>query len=473
MTFTSFLYLPIIVIILAFFYVVPRNGKVILLLLTSYLFYFQLQQTVVVLLFSQTIISYFAAIKIASSDGKRRSRYLVFSVLVNIFILVLFKYTNFFLGNLFGVLNLLNITNSQIMVDLILPIGISFYTFQIISYLLDVYWEQVEPEINFMKFALYISFFPTVMAGPIERFTNLKDQYDFRSPFDKYLFQKGVGLIILGFMYKLVVADRLGIFVSTIFNNYQYHGGLTLSLASFFYSIQVYADFAGYSMIAIGTANLFGLKIIENFNLPYFSQSISEFWNRWHISLSSWLRDYIFIPLGYTRFGTELLGKYSTNFNIMVTFLISGIWHGANWTFVIWGLLHGFFINMELFINSLYNNRSKKLNRSNISLTALKIIGTFGILTSLWIIFRSENLSQVLGIYRKILFEPGELFISSIDLLLNCIFVVSLLFIIELGRYTKVKIMNYKLKLVFYYFLIFAIVLFGVFDKSQFIYFKF
>lgn len=473
MTFTSFLYLPILAIILALFYVIPKKGKILLLLLTSYLFYFQLQQTVLLLLFSQTIIAYYAAIKIASTEGKRKSKYLNFAILANIFILALFKYTNFLLENLFGIFNGLDSTNSQITVDIILPIGISFYTFQIISYLLDVYWEQVEPEINFMRFALFISFFPTIMAGPIERFINIKGQYDFQNPFDKRLFQRGIGLIILGLMYKMVVADRLGMFVDTIFNNYRYHGGLTLSLASFFYSIQVYADFAGYSMIAIGSANLFGLKIIENFNLPYFSQSISEFWNRWHISLSSWLRDYIFIPLGYTRFGTKLLGKYRTNVNIMVTFLISGIWHGANWTFVIWGLLHGLFINIELFFGSLFRKNKTKLRRPSIALTSVKIFGTFCVLTSLWILFRSESLTQAVVIYREILFEPGELFNPSTDILLHCFYGVLILFVIELGRYSKVKIVNYKFRLLIYFLLIFCIILFGVLDKSQFIYFQF
>ena len=382
------------------------------ILIASYVFYGWWDPRFLVLIFLSTIVDFYIGIGLhKSSEYHIRKALLVTSLIVNIGILFVFKYYGFFVQNF---IDAFTFFGSQLQLDslsIILPVGISFYTFQTLSYSIDVYRRKLEPTQGFVSFAAFVSFFPQLVAGPIERATNLLPQFYKKRVFNYAQSVDGLRQILWGLFKKIVIADNCAEYVNVVFGNYQSYEASSLIVAAFFFSIQIYCDFSGYSDIAIGTAKLFGFKLMRNFAYPYFSRDISEFWRRWHISLSTWFRDYLYIPLGGSRGGVNVKVR-----NTLIIFLVSGFWHGANWTFIVWG-----FLNALYFLPLLLANR----NRVNLGIVAentsfpnlkemLSMMLTFSLTTLAWIYFRSESVVDanqfIAGIFDKgVLTAPRSL----------------------------------------------------------------
>jgi D-alanyl-lipoteichoic acid acyltransferase DltB (MBOAT superfamily) len=348
--------------------------------------------------------------------------------------------------------------------DILLPVGISFYTFQAVGYTIDVYRGDLKAERHLGIYALFVSFFPQLVAGPIERAKNLLPQFKQSFNIDYERISSGLKIMLWGFFMKLVVADRLSVYVDAVYNNVPQHNGTSLLLATFLFAIQIYCDFAGYSNIAIGAAKIMGYSLMENFRRPYFSRSISEFWKRWHISLSTWFKDYLYIPLGGNRVSSS-----RHLFNLFVTFLISGIWHGANWTFVVWGALHGVFL-----IVGVLKNRILKLQKNN---QFIDIIITLTLVLFAWIFFRANTISDAFIIIEKIFTQKGSLFIDQTTLAYAFIG-ITILIIKEIKDeygiwFSFSTSPNIFVRYLYYLAILTIILLFGVFDGGQFIYFQF
>lgn len=309
----------------------------IFLLAASYFFYMNWEPVYALLLLSSTAITFFAAIGIDRvTERKKKKAFLVCSLVANLTILFFFKYYAFVAENITSLLNTVGLAVEFPHFHLLLPVGISFYIFQALGYSIDVYKGKVAVERNFFTYALFVSFFPQLVAGPIERSTNLLPQFHEKKVFSYENIMSGVRLMLWGYFLKLALADRCGLYVDPVFNNVPYHNGSSFFIASLLFAFQIYGDFAGYSLTAIGAAKAMGFNLMENFRRPYLSMSVSEFWHRWHISLSSWFRDYVYIPLGGNK-----KGRVRSYINVLATFILSGAWHGANWTFIVWGTLHG------------------------------------------------------------------------------------------------------------------------------------
>ena len=311
----------------------------ILIVIASYVFYGWWDWRFLSLIIFSSIVDFLVGIGLSRTDDQRkRLFYLLTSILVNLGFLGFFKYYNFFLESFVGAFSFFGKGINPQGLNIILPVGISFYTFQTLSYTIDVYKRKFRPTTDFGSFFAFVSFFPQLVAGPIERAKNLLPQFYKKRNFDLSKATDGMRQILWGYFMKVVVADRLALYVDVVYNNVEMHNSITLLLATVLFSFQIYCDFAGYSNIAIGTAKIFGFQLMDNFKRPYFATSITDFWRRWHISLSTWFRDYVYIPLGGNR-----VSKFRHYSNLFITFVISGLWHGANWTFIIWGALHGFY----------------------------------------------------------------------------------------------------------------------------------
>lgn len=339
MLFNSWKFLLFFPVVTLIYFTLPYRRRYIWLLLASCFFYMCWNPGYITLIGASVVITYWAGFLMGGEENKaRKKRWLILSLLLNLGILAFFKYFDFFfrganlLGRVFG----LAVHKPDF--DFLLPVGISFYTFQALSYTIDVYRGDIEAEKNFLKYALFVSFFPQLVAGPIERSGHLLEQLDRNYDFDWTHFRDGLLLMLWGYFEKMVIADRISILVDKVYNSYTSFTGFEIMAATILFAFQVYCDFSGYSDIAIGSARILGIDLMQNFRQPYFSQSISEFWRRWHISLSTWFRDYLYIPLGGNRKGTAC--KYR---NIMIVFLVSGLWHGASWNYVLWGGIHGFY----------------------------------------------------------------------------------------------------------------------------------
>lgn len=353
MLFNSIHFLCFFPVVILMYFLIPHRFRYLFLLASSYYFYMCWNYKYALLMALSTVITYLSGLIIGSVYGKkellspRRWRFfrkatVFISFFLNLSILFFFKYFNFVSGSITRLFLAMGIVLQQPKVDVILPVGISFYTFQALSYTMDVYRGEIAPERNLLKYALFVSFFPQLVAGPIERSKNLLHQISEVHQFQWSRVKSGLLLMCFGYFQKVVVADRLAILVNQVYNHYQVYEGLEIALATVFFAFQIYCDFASYSNIAIGAARVMGFRLMENFNTPYFSTSVTEFWHRWHISLSTWFRDYLYIPLGGNRKGT--LRKY---INLMVVFLVSGLWHGASWHFVAWGGLNGLYQVVE------------------------------------------------------------------------------------------------------------------------------
>ena len=379
-----------------YWFVFNKNLKYqnFLILISSYFFYGWWDYRFLLLIFLSTIVDYFIGLKIPVQSSKKNQKILLWcSVLFNLGVLGFFKYYNFFIGSWITLFSSIGYDiNSVWTLNIILPVGISFYTFQTMSYTIDIFRKQLEPTKDFISFASFVSFFPQLVAGPIERATNLIPQILNKREFKYEQGFQGLGLIVWGLFKKVIVADSLAPIVNDVFINYESYGGEVLLLGAIYFSFQIYCDFSGYSDIAIGLSSLLGISLMTNFDFPYFSRNIGEFWRKWHISLSSWFKDYLYIPLGGSKGN-----RYSSLRNIFIVFLVSGFWHGANWTFIVWGLYHSL-----LFIPSFFLKTNRKYNNSIIAKNSIfpsfkeiiQIIFTFILVTFGWIFFRSETLAD-------------------------------------------------------------------------------
>ena len=374
-----------------------QNG---LLVLASYIFYGWWDYRFLSLIILSTLVDYLLGLKLAKAEKKKERKWLLAcSLIVNLGLLGFFKYYNFFLDNFIASFSLFGATISASSLNIILPVGISFYTFQTLSYTIDIYRGKISPTRDLVAFAAFVSFFPQLVAGPIERATNLLPQFFTHRTFDSGKAVDGLRQILWGLFKKIVIADNCAYFVNLIFGSSSEETGSTLFLGAFLFAFQIYADFSGYSDIALGTSRLFGFNLMRNFAFPYFSRDIAEFWRRWHISLSTWFRDYLYIPLGGSRGG--LLNKIR---NVFAIFIVSGFWHGANWTFIIWGLLNAlYFLPVFLLQRNRQNMEIVAMDRLFPRISEIaQIIVTFFLTTLAWIFFRAESVTQAFEIVSEI-----------------------------------------------------------------------
>lgn len=399
----------------------------------------------------------------------KKRYYLLLSIILNFGMLFIYKYFDFLNSSIHVLMDRLSVRWPVPNLDLLLPVGISFFTFQAVGYTIDVYRGQVKAEKHFGYYALFISFFPQLVAGPIERSKHLLPQFREVHFFDFNNLEAGIKQMIWGFFMKLVVADRLAMYVQPVYGNLELHNGTTILLATIFFAFQIYCDFAGYSNIAIGTARIMGFDLMNNFKRPYFATNITEFWHRWHISLSTWFRDYVYIPLGGNRFGHT-----RTKFNLFVTFMVSGIWHGANWTFLVWGGLHGVLQVIEKSFGKIKESKSTVLNLSSV----LKVFLTFSFVTVTWIFFRASGIDQAFIAINRILTTSGIPFKDANTFIYGGTGLL-ILFTREFfnefypGKFLILESKQPVVSGIAYSFLVLVILLIGILDQSQFIYFQF
>ncbi|HMC87645.1 MAG TPA: MBOAT family O-acyltransferase [Chitinophagaceae bacterium] len=471
MLFNSFPFLLFFLGVTVAYYAIGHKWRWLLLLVASCYFYAFLIPGYLLVLFLIIGIDFAAGILIESNKGRARRFYLGLSIISNLGVLFLFKYHNFFVENL----NLISgaVSSSPILFfnwKWALPIGLSFHTFQAMSYTIEVYRGNQKAERHIGIYALYVMFYPQLVAGPIERPQKLIPQLNEKHQVNYDGIIAGLKFMLWGFFMKVVVADRLGIYVDYVFRDVGSHSRLALITSTFFYSFQIYCDFAGYSLIALGSAKVMGFRLSDNFRRPYFAVSFRDFWQRWNITLSQWFRDYLYYPLGGSR---VVVSKYI--FNIGVVFILSGLWHGANWTFIIWGLLHGLFI----LLGHLRRSRFPKL----IFNPFFEIISTFLLVSFAWIFFRSQNIREAL-IFIKRIFDPKTVQIIGGEFDERSLLVYSFVGICTVitadiiaeyfpGKFSLVHNRRSWIRMTSCIGLIIVIILFGVFDGSQFIYFQF
>ncbi len=403
MLFNSFeflLFLPIVFILYWFVFNKSLKWQNALILVASYFFYGWWSWKFMGLLMLSTLLDYLYGFWVASPNRKKAKFFLYLSIINNLGILGVFKYYNFFALQFQKGFELLGLHTHPVLLNVALPIGISFYTFHGMSYVFDIYWGNQKPVKSFVDYAVFVSFFPLLVAGPIERASHLLPQVQKRRDFNYTQAVEGCRLILWGMFKKVVIADSLAGTVDAIFNNYQHENGVTLIIGAIAFSFQIYGDFSGYSDIALGTAKLFGFELLSNFKFPYFSRDVAEFWRRWHISLSSWFRDYLYIPLGGSK-----NGKYKAIRNTFIIFLVSGFWHGASWNFIAWGFIHacGFLPLLLLNRNRKHVTDVVAQNRKLPNLKELwQMISTFAFVTFTWIFFRAKDMGEALNYIERI-----------------------------------------------------------------------
>ena len=472
---------------MATYFAIPHRLRWILLLGASYYFYISWKPAYVILIIITTLITYYAGIRMGKIGTKpKRKTILFFSLFFNLGFLFVFKYYNFFSDSLRVIFQQYNLFYGSPALDVLLPIGISFYTFKNLSYVIDVYRGDKSPEKHLGYLALYVVFFPQLLAGPIERATRFLPQLYGRFDFDYSRVTNGLKLMLWGLFQKMVIADNLALLVDSVYNNPTHHSGVGLVLGTFFFAFQIYCDFAGYSDMAIGAAQVMGFTTMDNFNRPYFSKSIPEFWRRWHISLSTWFRDYLYIPIGGNRVTVP-----RWYFNLFIVLLICGLWHGANWTFVVWGGLHGIYLVFSAFTQKMREKIRKAIGLDRVPRLHhdLKIVVTFFLVCFAWIFFRANNISDAIYIISH-LFTGWEDIFHADDLMKNLLWgslkfewiialaSVGVLILVErgTGHGSIAEMISAKpiwIRWPAYYFIFLSILLFGVFGKKQFIYFQF
>ncbi|WP_347174030.1 MBOAT family O-acyltransferase [Polaribacter uvawellassae] len=478
MLFNSFdflFFLPTIFVLYWFVFKKIQNQN-ILLLIASYVFYGWWDWRFLILILVSTVVDYFIGLLLQKVENcKRRKHLLWISLVFNLGLLGFFKYFNFFIDNWVEAWSSVGVEMHKSSLNIILPVGISFYTFQTLSYSIDIYRNKLKPTKNFIAFASFVSFFPQLVAGPIERATNLLPQFYKKRTFNYELAVSGIKLILWGLFKKIVIADNCAIYVNEIFGTYEDQSSLTLILGAVYFAFQIYGDFSGYSDIAIGTARLFGFKLMRNFNYPYFSRDIAEFWRRWHISLSTWFRDYVYIPLGGSRGSKSMQIR-----NVFVIFLVSGFWHGANWTFVVWGGLNAlFFLPLLLAKKNRNHVGDSAENRVFPSVKEFFQIGiTFCLTTFAWIFFRANSVTEAID-YLGNMFNTRNIF--SIDYLggierysFEMVFLIPILILFEWIYRKKETPFEGRFKNLNEVIILLFLLVFGQFtNHSSFIYFQF
>jgi alginate O-acetyltransferase complex protein AlgI len=463
MLFNSLLFLVFFIIVTTGYYLLPGRFRWLWLLLASCYFYMYFKPAYILIILFTIVIDYIAGILIEQAKAPYKKLYLIISLVANIGVLAFYKYIDFFIQNINSLSGIFD--GPQVpLLNILLPIGLSFHTFQAMSYTIEVYRGNQIAERHFGIYALYVLFYPQMVAGPIERPQHILPQLHQTHKFVSSTFVTGIFVMLIGLFKKVVIADRLGLYVDPVFSDPHHHSGLSLLLASYFFAIQIYCDFSGYSDMAIGAALTLGIKLMQNFNRPYLSKNISEFWSRWHISLSTWFRDYVYIPLGGNR-KTEIL----TYFNILIVFIISGLWHGANWKYVVWGLIHG-----ALLISY---RMSKRFNISINGYPFLKWLLTFNLVCLAWIFFRANSITDGIYILQKI-FTGGLYKMNSADFIMPakeiyyCIALIAMVLFTEWYQKQTIDLSISK-KVTAALVLVAACYFLGIFNEAQFIYFQF
>ncbi|MBE6887277.1 MAG: MBOAT family protein [Ruminococcaceae bacterium] len=487
MLFNSLEFLIFFPVVTLGYFVIPKKLKNFWLLVTSYYFYMCWQPAYALLILFSTITTFLCSVAIDKAKLKAAKKTcLTVSICINLAILFLFKYYGFFSENVVNLFGKIGIEVNMPVFDLLLPVGISFYTFQALGYAIDVYRGDVEREKSFITYALFVSFFPQLVAGPIERSKNLLPQFKQYSKFDYARVREGLVLMAWGFFKKMVIADGVASFVTLVYNTPSNYGGLQLVIATILFAFQVYCDFGGYSDIAIGCAKVLGFKLMRNFNKPYFSTTLQGYWRRWHVSLSSWFSDYVYIPLGGSRKGTV-----RTYINLLITFLVSGLWHGANWTFVFWGLINGIYVCVSRAMRPARTRFIEKHKlQNNILYNSFSALVVFLLICFGYIFFRANTFSDAMYITTHLFSDFGSWFGSGYltaqltgitfftknGVALVCSIVFMLAAELWEGKdELSAKICRQKapIRWVFYYAIVLLVLFYGNFGKSPFVYFDF
>lgn len=475
MIFNSLAFLLFISVFVPLYFALKGRARLLLCLLGSYFFYGWWDWRFMTLILFSTILDYSIGLKITDTeDPKLRKRLLVSSVIINLGILGFFKYFNFFIDSFREMLLTVGVEASMSELNIILPVGISFYTFQSMSYTIDLYRKKIPVERDFLRFATYISFFPQLVAGPIVRAKDFLPQLQRDISFDWVRFNSGLSLVLWGFFKKIVVADSLAPFVDLCFEAPETFSSIHLMLGVIFYSFQIYCDFSGYSDIAIGLARILGFDFPENFKTPYFSKNFSEFWTRWHITLSSWLRDYLYISLGGNRHGT-----FFTYRNLMITMLLGGLWHGASWVFVFWGFLHGMYLVVQRLIEKPFRNLMTKLRVPTLLSAAVSIGVVYFFTCFAWIFFRAPNFEVASTVITRIASLEGFHVSTIISkfMALKGILLIGALLAVELTNvrihYIPLLVRKPAFRLAAFALILWMIAFFGTFGANAFIYFQF
>ncbi len=496
MLFNSFSFLIFFPFVLAVYFIIPKKVRYIWLLVASYYFYMCWNAKYALLLLASTLVTYGAGLLMDLCKERAGAKRAVMagSLIVNFGILFFYKYFDFALGSIEAVLSRAGVSFSAPQLDVLLPVGISFYIFQAVGYTMDVYRRKIDAEKNVLRYALFVSFFPQLVAGPIERSTNLLTQLrnvDKLKLWDTKRIQQGALLMLYGYFMKMIVADRVATIVDTVYDPMQYsqYQGFTVLVAALLFSIQIYCDFAGYTQIAIGAAKIMGFSLMDNFNTPYFAVNIKDFWDRWHISLTTWFKDYLYFPLGGSK-----KGKIRKYVNIFLVFLLSGLWHGAAWHYVIWGSLHGVLRIVGELTSGVRGRIYEKLHfqRDTLATKLWQITCTFSMVTVAWMFFRGQSVHQTIlllknmvTVYNPWVLTDGSLFTLGLDAKEWNVMLVSILILllVDMCKYKKLDLValfmkqNLWFRWLFFYAGIMAVVLFGVYgpqyNAAQFIYFQF
>lgn len=489
MLFNSIEFLIFFPTVILLYFITPFRLRWLVLLIASYYFYMSWKPVYALLLVLSTLIDFFCGNMMGKfTDNKKRKPFLYLSIFANLGILFTFKYFNFFTEAISDSAGLFGASINTPVHSLLLPIGISFYTFQTMSYSIDVYYNRIAPERHLGIFALFVTFFPQLVAGPIERAGNLLSQFKVKQYFDYDRITGGIQLMAWGLFKKVVIADNLALLVNPVFNNPTEYEGISLFIATVFFAFQIFCDFSGYSDIAIGAAQVMGFKLMENFRRPYHARSIAEFWSRWHISLSTWFRDYVYIPLGGNR-----VIKWRWYYNLFLTFLISGLWHGANWTFVVWGALHGFYLIFAIVTKKSRNKIGHQLGLHHYPRLSnfLQAFTVFVLVCFSWIFFRAGNISEAIYIIQQSIagignisqiFSEQQAHILFLDQSKSVFFIgVSGIIVLEVVHWLQTKgsiitmlsVKPFWFRWSIYYIYIAAILLLGEFGQEEFIYFQF
>ncbi|MGO4770944.1 MBOAT family protein [Flavobacterium sp. W22_SRS_FK3] len=468
------IFLPIVFFLYWFVFNKSKSSQNALLIIASYYFYSCWDWRFLFLLVFSTFLDYYTGIQIEKGKSeKSRKFWFWLSILVNLGFLGVFKYYNFFANSFSELLNSVGIQASPILLNVILPVGISFYTFHGLSYVIDIYYKRIKAEYNFVDYSLFVSYFPLLVAGPIERATHLLPQVKVKREFNFEKAKEGIYQIIWGLVKKVVIADTCATYANAIFDHYPSMNSFSLILGAVYFAFQIYGDFSGYSDIALGTSKLFGLDLLRNFNYPYFSRDIAEFWRRWHISLSSWFRDYLYIPLGGSKGGLWMKVR-----NTFIIFVVSGFWHGANWTYIAWGFINAFYFLPLLLRNSNRNNMDTIVLSWNFNSvkTIISILSTFLITCIAWIFFRAKTITDAI-LYLKRIFTSKDFGFQYLDnerYNYELLVMIGLFVLVEWNNRTKIEPVSGKRSTVKLALAIMAIMAFGTFsDYKEFIYFQF
>jgi alginate O-acetyltransferase complex protein AlgI len=480
MLFNSIAFLVFFPVVTTLYFLLPHRFRWLLLLTASCAFYMYFIPIYILILFFTIIIDYAAGILIEKAEGPKRKRYLVMSIISNVGVLAFFKYFNFLDVNLHQLAEFIQWKYPVHSLGILLPIGLSFHTFQAMSYTIEVYRGNQKAERHFGIYALYVMFYPQLVAGPIERPQNLIPQFYQHHEFDYRRIIDGLKLMLWGFFKKIVIADRLAELVNPVYDNPHQFSGIPLIIATYFFAFQIYCDFSGYSDIAIGAAQVMGFKLMDNFNRPYFSKSIAEFWKRWHISLSTWFRDYLYIPLGGNRVRPSR--RY---FNLFIVFLISGLWHGANWTFVVWGALHGAYLIAGRLTAPVRKNiyHLLGLDENGWLVKWWRVFITFHLVLFGWIFFRAHSIGDafyiVTHLFANLSFRGAfsNLGMDGFNVALSVLVILFMEFIHLLQRHRQMRSFlsakPWYVRWAVYYALVMAILFFGKMGEQSFIYFQF